>query len=96
MSTPRTVDPVCLVGVAEVAHLLGVGRTTVSAWYERRDRTGYPEIVARLASGPIWDIEQVVDWFKGYRPKKGARPGAVPVKQGELWVPASAAGVRGV
>lgn len=83
----ETVDPRCLVGVAEVSHLLGVGRSTVSAWYERRAHTSFPEIVTRLASGPIWDIEEVVSWFRDYKPSKGVRPGAMPIRRGKQWVP---------
>jgi hypothetical protein len=93
--TDTTVDPRCLVGVAEVAHLLGVGRTTVSAWYDRRERTLFPEIVARLASGPIWDVDQVVSWYVAYVPKKGQRPGVMPARRGKSWAPASASGVQG-
>lgn len=74
----KLIDPSKLVGVAEVADLFKVGRTTVSNWYERRARNNFPETVARLASGPIWDRDVVVAWYIAYVPNKGGRPGRMP------------------
>jgi len=72
------IDPRHLAGVAELAALFRVGRTTVSQWIARRDRNGFPEPVARLASGPIFDVNVVVAWYVGYVPEKGGRPGWTP------------------
>lgn len=97
MTTPRKVDPRNLAGVAELAQLFDVGRTTVCNWYDRRQRNGFPEVTLRLASGPIWEIEGAVSWYASYVPSKGGRPGRLPTRNGERWVPATAgAGVQGV
>lgn len=72
------VDVRRLVGVAEIAALFLVGRTTVTQWAARRHRNGFPRPVHRLASGPMWDVDDVVRWYAGYVPDKGGRPGRAP------------------
>lgn len=72
------VDPDDLAGVAELAALFGVGRTTVSNWADRRDRIGFPSPVKRLAMGPVWDSQEVLRWYLRYIPEKGGRPGRAP------------------
>lgn len=54
-----------LVGVAEIADLLDVPRTTVSMWDSRRDRSGFPHPVARLRAGPVYDLADVRAWWEG-------------------------------
>jgi hypothetical protein len=56
------VNPDDLVGVAEIARLKGVGRTTVTQWAARRHRNGFPEPVARLAMGPVYDRREIEAW----------------------------------
>lgn len=50
-----------LVGVAEVADMLGVTRTRVS---QLASVPGFPAPVARLAAGPVWDRKDVEAWAK--------------------------------
>jgi hypothetical protein len=75
-----TIKVASLAGVAEIADLFRIGRTTVSNWDSRRDRNGFPERVKSLASGPLYDVEEVVAWYITYEPSKGGRPGTVPVR----------------
>lgn len=56
-------------GVAEIAAMLGVPRSTVSMWDSRRGTNGYPEPVARLTMGPVYDLAAVRAWHQG----KGAQ-----------------------
>jgi chromosome partitioning protein len=49
-----------LLGVAEVAVLLGVTRQTVSNWRARQE--GFPSPTAELRSGPIWTRSAIVSW----------------------------------
>jgi len=74
----RLIDPRKLAGVAELARLFLVGRSTVTQWAARRDRNGFPEPVAVLAMGPVFDLDEVVEWYVGYEPDKGGRPGRMP------------------
>lgn len=94
MDETKLIDPANLVGTAELAHLFRVARTTVSGWFKERDTTHFPETVARVASGPLWDIEEVVAWYPTYNPRNG-RPGRAPVKVGNTWRPADSVGVQG-
>lgn len=50
-----------LVGVAEVADMLGVTRTRVS---QLASSAGFPEPTARLAAGPVWLREDVERWAR--------------------------------
>lgn len=49
-------------GVAEIAQEFGVGRSVVSMWDFRRATNGFPEPVARLAAGPVYDMTAVRAW----------------------------------
>ncbi|MCP4308024.1 MAG: hypothetical protein GY788_24760 [bacterium] len=51
-----------LVGVAEVADMLGISRQRVNAIVNTRD--DFPEPVAVLTAGRIWLREEVVSWAK--------------------------------
>lgn len=62
-----------LAGVAELAELFGVGRTTISNWHARTDKNGFPDPVAILAAGPVWDRTDVVTWHALYVPGRGKR-----------------------
>jgi chromosome partitioning protein len=49
-----------LLGLSEVAELLGASRQTVSNWRQRRQ--GFPQPAAELKSGPIWTRSAIVAW----------------------------------
>jgi chromosome partitioning protein len=49
-----------LLGLSEVAELLGVTRQTVANWRGRR--RDFPEPTADLKSGPIWTRARIVEW----------------------------------
>jgi predicted DNA-binding transcriptional regulator AlpA len=61
-----------LAGLAEVAELLGVSKRSASRYTRRSD---FPEPVARLAAGPIWDADEVERWAAKQRPFRPGRPG---------------------
>jgi hypothetical protein len=67
LDEPNTPD---LVGVAELAELCGVTRQRASA-LARSD--GFPEPLAELASGPVWDL-RMVERFVRQWPRKTGRP----------------------
>ena len=46
---------------AEIAKLLGVSRQRVG---QLAQQEGFPEPVARLAAGPIWDAGHVESWAR--------------------------------
>lgn len=50
-------------GIAEISAEFGVPRSTVSMWDIRRRTTRMPEPVARLASGPIYDMAEIRRWY---------------------------------
>jgi len=58
-----------LVGLAEVADVLGVSKRTAARYTTRSD---FPEPVARLRAGPVWLEEDVLAWA---RSEPSARPG---------------------
>lgn len=74
----RKVDPGDLVGVAELAEMFGLRRTTVSGWYTRRSETGFPEAVARLNATPVFSRTAVLGWWRDWVPVKGAKVGTDP------------------
>lgn len=49
-----------LLGLSEVADLLGASRQAVGNWRQRRE--GFPRPVAELKSGPIWKQAAIVEW----------------------------------
>lgn len=75
---PKMIDPHNIAGIAELAALFIVGKTTVAMWYARADRNGFPLPIATLACGSLFDVTEVVTWYVGYLPLKGGRPGTVP------------------
>ncbi len=54
-----------LLGLAEVAELLGTSRRQAVRWTERDD---FPEPVARLRATPVWERADVVYWAKHRKP----------------------------
>ena len=67
-----------LVGASEVAEMLGVSKQTLINW-RNRDST-FPEPVADLKSGPVWQRDEIVAWAKAagveVSPKKRKQPAA--------------------
>lgn len=53
-----------LVGMKEIAERLDVPRTTASMWHLRHATTGFPEPVADLRMGPVFEWEDVKKWFE--------------------------------
>ena len=51
-----------LVGLAEIASLIGATKQVVSNWRTRKP--GFPAAVAELKSGPVWDRDVIVKWVK--------------------------------
>src|SRR4051812_37967952 len=49
-----------LVGLAEVSQMLSVSKQAVANWRARQ--TGFPAPVAELKSGPVWRVDEIVDW----------------------------------
>lgn len=49
-----------LVGLAEVADLLGVTKQNVANWRSRRD--DFPQPIATLKSGPVWSTQAIAEW----------------------------------
>ena len=60
-----------LVGVAEIAALLNVPRTTVSMWDARRSSNGFPKPVTELAMGPVYDYAEVKAWHSARMRERG-------------------------
>jgi hypothetical protein len=85
-----TPTDVRLLGVAEVAELLGISRASLA---DRRNALGFrqgwaqmpfavrrvpfPEPIAQLRCGPIWQLEQILDYAteKGLKLPAGAASG---------------------
>lgn len=64
-------------GVAEIAEELGVARTTVSMWDERRsEANGFPQPLERLRSGPIYDMATIRSWWAYRQAKTTVEPTA--------------------
>lgn len=65
-----------LVGVHEVAAILGVTRQRVIALVH--DKPGFPEPLTRLACGPVWASADIEEWMTTWdrrpgRPRKEQR-----------------------
>lgn len=60
-----------LVGVREVAELLGVSKQRVDQLRQRED---FPKPLARLASGPVWDALMLTHFLAGWERKSGRPP----------------------
>jgi predicted site-specific integrase-resolvase len=51
-----------VVGVSEIAEMVGTNRITVGSWH-KRGQLPPPAVV--LACGPIWQRTSIVRWMKG-------------------------------
>jgi hypothetical protein len=54
-------------GVTEIATRLGVAKSTVTGWATRREQNGMPEPVWQLASGAVYDLDAVVEWYEKWK-----------------------------
>jgi chromosome partitioning protein len=52
-----------LLGLAEVADLLGVSKQNVANWRARRE--DFPAPMANLKSGPVWSADSIMAWARG-------------------------------
>jgi predicted DNA-binding transcriptional regulator AlpA len=60
-----------LVGLAEVAELLGVTKRTATTYSARDD---FPKPLQRLAATPVWRRAEVESWAKQVLPLTKGRP----------------------
>lgn len=60
-------------GVSEVAERLGISRQRFS---EVRDRNDFPDPVAELSGGPIWDLADIDRWLSSGTRRGPGRPSA--------------------
>jgi len=66
-----------LVGVAEIAELLGVSKQVVGNWRTRKG--GFPSPITTLKSGPVWAEDSVLEWATSQGIEvRGRNPQAVP------------------
>src|SRR4051794_714266 len=63
-----------LVGLAEMAEMFGVTRQVVANWKARKPT--FPEPVAELKSGPVWEQSSVVAWAKSEKIPLAESPAA--------------------
>lgn len=70
-----------LVGVAEIAALLGVSKQTVTNWKARKP--DFPKPAADLRSGPVWVKDTVLEWATAEGHSVGEEETAEPVEEGK-------------
>ena len=63
--------PARLAGLAEVAEFLFVSKRSASRYTRRED---FPEPVARLSTGPVWEAAAIVEWGAEHGPFHRGRP----------------------
>ena len=51
-----------LVGVAEIAELVGVSKQVIANWRSRK--ADFPPPVAELKSGPVWSRDAILEWAR--------------------------------
>jgi hypothetical protein len=61
-----------LAGIAEIAEHFSLSRTAALYWISR---PGFPDPVADLSCGRIWDLEQIAEWREAGGIRDQARPG---------------------
>jgi hypothetical protein len=66
-----------LAGLSEVADLLKVTKRSALRYSKRAD---FPVPVERLASGPVWRLNEVREWARKQLPLPAGRP---PHREGE-------------
>ena len=55
------------VAITEIAARFGVSRQLANRWAQRED---FPEPVAVLSVGRIWDLDDVLEWAKTWEPAR--------------------------
>lgn len=60
-----------LVGLTEIAERFGVARNSAWRWSRRPD---FPEPVARLTAGTVWNAADIDTWARETLPLPGTRP----------------------
>jgi serine/threonine protein kinase/predicted DNA-binding transcriptional regulator AlpA len=70
-------------GVSEVADKLGVSRQRFT---ELRGRNDFPQPVAELASGPVWDLGDIDRWLSSGARRRPGRPSSRERVVGERFV----------
>lgn len=67
---------------ADLARLLGVSRSVVHMWHQRRRTSGFPSMVAQtiVKRAPLFDVDAVVDWYSK-RPARHGLPDPRTVKR---------------
>jgi hypothetical protein len=60
-----------VVGLAEIAELLDVSKDSVLNYAKRAD---FPEPLARLAAGPVWERRKIEKWAAKTLPLQQGRP----------------------
>lgn len=60
-----------LMGVWEIAQRLGVGRQRAGIIAKQK---GFPDPLARLRMGQVWDGDQVEAWIAEHRPELAEEP----------------------
>lgn len=68
-------------GVTEIATRLGVAKSTVTGWATRREQNGMPGPVWQLASGAVYDLDAVVEWYEKWKNGNDA-PGTIEGNSG--------------
>jgi prophage regulatory protein len=66
-------SPDDLVGLAEIAKMVGRTKRTVRRWHDEREH-GFPEPAARLSAGLVWRREDVERWAAEHLPLPTGRP----------------------
>ena len=62
-----------LVGLTEAAELAGVSRQTIWNW--KNFYESFPQPIAELAAGPIWEKDAMLAWIKSHQEaRKTLRP----------------------
>ena len=64
-AAPTGIRPDDILGLNEVAGMLGKSRQTVSNWISRGVYS-FPAPVAHLAATKVWDRAQVAEWARGH------------------------------
>jgi hypothetical protein len=68
-----------LVGLTEIAAMFNVSRQRASQI--ARDYDDFPEPVAELASGRIWETAAVKAWAEAHRDRRPGRPATDPSRK---------------
>lgn len=61
-----------LVGLTEIAEYYAISRQLAKKWTQRSD---FPEPLAQLAQGSVWDGHAVTAWGRRHGRRKGGGPG---------------------